>query len=77
MLLTVRDVAKYLNVSPSCVYQLIETGKLPHHRIGTGRGAIRVRQDDLDTYLASCRMEQIQPDKPRRAARQKLKHLKV
>ena len=39
MLLKVRDTAERLNVTGSCVYQLVEAGKLPCRRIGAGRGA--------------------------------------
>lgn len=56
-MLTVRDVAGRLNVSLGCVYTLISRGELPCHRIGIGRGAIRVREADLDEYLDSCRVE--------------------
>ena len=76
MLLTVRQVAERLNVSASCVYQLVESGKIPNHRIGLGRGAIRVSEADLEEYLASCRREQMS-ETPRRAPRLKLKHLKL
>ncbi len=76
MFLTVRQVAKRLNVSASCVYQLVETGKLPNHRIGLGRGAIRVSEADLEEYLASCRREKMS-ETPRWAPRVKLKHLKI
>ena len=44
-LLTVRDTAASLKVSGSLVYQLVAAGKLPCYRIGTGRGAIRIRSD--------------------------------
>ena len=76
MLLTVRQVAERLNVSASCVYQLVESGKIPNHRIGLGRGAIRVSEADLEEYLASCHREKMS-EAPRRAPRLKLKHLKL
>jgi len=56
-LLTVRDAAAILKVSCSLVYQLVAAGKLPCYRIGTGRGAIRIRSDDLETYVAACRTD--------------------
>jgi excisionase family DNA binding protein len=76
MLLKVRDTAERLNVSESCVYQLIEAGKLPCHRIGNGRGAIRISEADLNDYLASCR-EARTGEKPGKAPRPRLKHLKL
>ena len=49
--------AERLRVSPQCVYQLVETGRIVAHRIGVGRGTIRISGDDLDAYLESCRVE--------------------
>ena len=79
-MLTVREVAHQLHVSPSCIYQLIESGKLAHHRIGTGRGAIRVSDSDLQKYLLSCRQEHSHSETPQRhplKQRTTLKHLKL
>jgi len=74
-LLTVREVSTRLRVSPSLVYQLVEAGKLACHRIGTGRGAIRVSSSDLEAYLQGCRSERQAPTpKP---PRPRLKHLKL
>lgn len=74
-LLTVRDVAELLRVSPSLIYQLVESGKIACHRIGRGRGAIRIRLDDLEQFLAVCRSEQHEPAP--RFRRPKLKHIKL
>lgn len=46
-LLTVRQAAERLNVSADCVYQMVEAGKLPHRRVGKGRGVIRIAVSDL------------------------------
>ena len=54
-LLTVRDAADLLNVSVSLVYLLVDTRKLASHRIGARRGTIRIRREDLQAYLQSCR----------------------
>ena len=56
-MLTVREVAELLNVSVGCVYGLVSKGRLRCHRIGLGRGTIRVNGDDLDEYLAECRIQ--------------------
>lgn len=77
MLLTVKDVAARLNVSISCVYQLIEAGKLPHHRIGLGRGAIRCSESDIAEFLASNRETSSPNDSAKRAPRPRLKHIKL
>jgi len=74
-LLTVRDVAEVLQLSPACVYAMVAEGKLVVHRVGTGRGSIRVNRRDLDDYLDSCR-EQSQRSRPR-PPRPRLKHLKL
>ena len=50
-MLTVADVAKRLRCSPSLVYGLCASGKLPHHRLGLGRGTIRVTEDQLEAFL--------------------------
>lgn len=47
-LLTVRDVARQLNVSTATVYKLVSSGQLAHVRISN---AIRVDQEDLGTFL--------------------------
>lgn len=74
-LLTVADVAEWLNVSPSLVYQLVDSGKLPVVRVGNGRGAIRFQTSDVEAYLAASRVQRVKPQaKPRRGP---LKHLKL
>ncbi|MBX9790058.1 MAG: helix-turn-helix domain-containing protein [Pirellulales bacterium] len=49
-LLTVKQVAARLAVSPDAVYEMVESGKLSHQRIGKGRGTIRIRPSDLDAF---------------------------
>ncbi|MFW6114628.1 MAG: helix-turn-helix domain-containing protein [bacterium] len=76
-LLSPREVAQALSVSRSLVYRLIDTGKMPYHRIGERRGAIRVSEDDLADFLATCRREvQEEARRPPQRVR-KLKHLTV
>ncbi len=74
-LFNVKEVAARLNVSCSLVYALIESGKLVAHRVGRGRGALRVSAADFEAYLAVCRSERVQP-RPRRT-RVKLRHIKI
>jgi excisionase family DNA binding protein len=47
-LMTVKEVAAYLNVNPMTVYRAVETDTLPHLRLGR---AIRFRREDVDAYL--------------------------
>lgn len=49
-LMTVAEVADSLRVSTMTVYRLIKSGALPAIRVGKN---YRIRQHDLDAYLAS------------------------
>lgn len=56
--MTVKDAARYLEVSPSIVYDLVAARRISHYRVGAGkRGAIRLDLADLQAYKASCRVE--------------------
>jgi excisionase family DNA binding protein len=48
--LTVQEVAELMRVSSMTVYRLIKAGDLPAVRVGR---SFRVRDDDVDAYLAS------------------------
>ncbi len=52
-MMTVKQVSEKLAVSAACVYRLIDSGRLLAHRIGVGRGTIRVSEEALETYLAA------------------------
>lgn len=54
-MLTVKEVAQHLGVSPNCVYQLVATGRFACHRIGVGRGTIRISETDLAEFLYASR----------------------
>jgi len=47
-LLTVQEAARKAVVSPKTIYALVASGKLRAHRIGNGRGTIRIRATDLE-----------------------------
>ena len=66
-LLTVPEAADRLRVSVQTVYALASQGRLPAVRIGTGRGVVRICEEDLQAYIASCR---------RRPAPTSLKHIR-
>lgn len=70
-LLTVRQTAEALSVSPSLVYRLASEGTLRCYRIG--RGALRFREEDIEEYLARCVVEVTL--EPQRTPAVKLKHL--
>lgn len=48
MLLTVREVAERLKVNRNKVYELINSGILPHLKLGS----IKVREEALNAFLA-------------------------
>lgn len=54
-MMTVPEVAERLRVAVSTVYALVETGKLEAFRIGPHDGAIRVNEEQFQTYLDACR----------------------
>ena len=66
----VPEAAKRLEVSASMVYGLCASGRMPHKRIGLGRGTIRISEEDLTAYLDTCRA-----DRP--APRASLRHIKI
>jgi excisionase family DNA binding protein len=76
-LLTVAMVAERLHVSRTTIYQLVESGRLRVHRIGSGRGAIRISEDQLVEYLqGSCSEAPKNQQAPKPPAR-RLRHLKL
>ena len=79
ILLTTEEVATLLGVSRSLVYHLVDKGKLPHHRVGLGRGTIRFTEKDVSEFLRSCRNETREERKSsvKRARRGELRHLKA
>jgi excisionase family DNA binding protein len=54
-MLTVRQVSTRLALSVSQVYALIGSGKLPCHRFGNGRGAIRVSEEQLAHFIEASK----------------------
>ena len=50
---TIPEVAKYLKLSRSKVYYLVQQGKLPHVRIGKN---VRISERDLQAWLDDNRV---------------------
>jgi excisionase family DNA binding protein len=69
--LTVKQVAEALAVSEQTVYLLCAEKRLRHLRIGTGRGVVRVRPEDLEAFIENCKVD---PQFPMNATG--LKHIK-
>jgi excisionase family DNA binding protein len=51
-LLTVKEVAGFLRVQQSTVYELVRKGRL--HGIHVSRTVLRIRQSDLDAFVGSA-----------------------
>ncbi len=49
---TVTEVQGMLKIEKSRAYQLVQSGEIPHVRIGK---LLRVRAADLDAYVESCK----------------------
>lgn len=71
-LLKVPQVAELLACSIATVYALIERGQLPAVKIGVGNGGVRVRPDDLESFVESRRTGQPTP----KVKKLVLKHLR-
>lgn len=68
--MTVAEAAERLEVSPTIVRRLCasyaRTGKgIAHHRIGEGRGSIRITEDDLAAFLDGSRVTPGAPPNPK------------
>jgi len=48
-LLTVKQIAELLKVTPATIYRWLDSGKLP--RVKFSRRAVRVRRDDLERFV--------------------------
>jgi excisionase family DNA binding protein len=65
-LLTAREVAEILGLSPATVLDKFEAGELPGFKLGGGRAApVRFRSSELEGWIEACRRG---PD-PRACAR--------
>lgn len=53
-MMSVKKAAEKLNVSASTVYTLVESGVMPHYRIGR---AIRISEEQLAGYLEGTKRE--------------------
>lgn len=45
---TIPEVARYLKLSKSKVYYMVQNGEIPHLRIGRN---VRIRGDDLNKWI--------------------------
>jgi excisionase family DNA binding protein len=63
--LTIKQAAARYGISADCLYDLCQSNRLAHYRIGPKGGLIRVRPADIGRYLRSCRVESVVPTPPR------------
>jgi excisionase family DNA binding protein len=75
VLLKTKEVAARLSVSQATVYALVASGRLRHCRVGLGRGAIRVTEEQLEEYIRSS--EHYVADAPEPVHQVRLKHIKI
>ena len=74
-MLSVKQVAARLGVSPSLVYAWCAAGALPHFRMGRAgrRGRVLIEEEDLTSFLAARKADRGGRD----AAPLTLKHIKL
>jgi excisionase family DNA binding protein len=70
--MTVSEAAKRIGISVSKLYQLAASRAISHYRIG---GKIVFSDNDIDAYLASCRVGAVAPSAPAPRVHLKLRHL--
>ena len=51
--LTVKDIAKYLNLKELAVYRLLKEGKIGHFKFGR---QIRVKKEDFEMFLQESKI---------------------
>ncbi len=57
ILYTAQSTAKQLGIGLSTLYDLARQRKIPHRRVGLGRGRLMFTDQDIQEYLASCKVE--------------------
>ena len=72
--MTVAETAKKIGVSCSKLYQLVAARAIAHYRIG---GKIIFADQDIDAYLASCRVGAVTPTVTAPRMHPKLKHVNL
>lgn len=50
-LLTVKELAGYLGLSLPETFKSVQSNAITHYRVGAGRGAIRIRESDVESFL--------------------------
>jgi len=50
-ILTVKDVADYLDVHPMTIYKYVKGGKIPAFKVGA---SWRIRNDSMQKWISEC-----------------------
>lgn len=50
-MLSVKELANLLGVSPKTVYAMCDQRAIPYYRVGNGRGTLRFELDEVKTAL--------------------------
>jgi len=58
--LNINDLSEYLSIKKSTLYSMVESGELPHYKIGR---LIRFKRNDVDAWIETHRRERIEIDK--------------
>jgi excisionase family DNA binding protein len=66
-LLTLRDVSEILRVSETTVRRLVRAGSIAAYRVGK-RGQLRVRGEDLESFLERQRIDAAARDRDQEAS---------
>jgi excisionase family DNA binding protein len=67
-IMTVEDVAKQLQMSPSTIYRYTETGKIPSLKVGN---RTRILEDQLNNYILSCKKRKSNKQEKQHANKEK------
>jgi len=51
-LMTIKDLSNYMNIKAKTIYAKVESGEIPHYKIG---GLIRFKKEEIDKWLDGCR----------------------
>lgn len=74
-MLKVSELAMRLSLSESKIYQLVEGGKLSHHRFG---GAIRFSEEQIAEFLEETKQESQEHEPRQRQSRlPRLRHVRL
>jgi excisionase family DNA binding protein len=71
---TVSEVAEYLRLSVSKIYEMKDSGEIGHYRIG---GKIVISEEQLQRYLEATKQERGKVSATRQPPRPRLRHIKL